>query len=209
MGETANSRERLLEAAADLMYARGYEAVSVADLCAAADARKGSFYHWWPSKRDLALAMLERAWEQNQSRMFDPIFKSAAPVAERFQAYADFLADGLAANQVRSGHVVGCRFGNFAVELSTRDEVIRERVAETMRRIAGVFEAAISDGIESGEIPGGIDAADAANAILAQMEGLMVVAKANNDPDAVRRLGRDCRVFLGLPGRANEKGRTH
>ena len=29
-----------------MMYARGYEAVSVADLCEAADARKGSFYHW-------------------------------------------------------------------------------------------------------------------------------------------------------------------
>ena len=41
-----NSRERLLEAANAMMYARGYGAVSVADLCEAADARKGSFYHW-------------------------------------------------------------------------------------------------------------------------------------------------------------------
>ena len=41
-----NSRERLLEAANAMMYARGYEAVSVAGLCEAADARKGSFYHW-------------------------------------------------------------------------------------------------------------------------------------------------------------------
>ena len=40
-----NSRERLLEAANAMMYARGYEAVSVADVCEAADARKGSFFH--------------------------------------------------------------------------------------------------------------------------------------------------------------------
>ena len=43
---SSNSRERLLEAADAMMYARGYEAVSVADLCEAADARKGRFYHW-------------------------------------------------------------------------------------------------------------------------------------------------------------------
>ena len=76
MLETQNSRERLLDAADALMYERGYEAVSVADLCAAADARKGSFYHWWPSKRDLALAMLDRAWERNCERLFDPIFNN-------------------------------------------------------------------------------------------------------------------------------------
>jgi len=201
MTETANSRERLLDAAADLMYERGYEAVSVADLCAAADARKGSFYHWWPSKRDLAIAMLERAWEQNRARMFDPIFGSDAPVVERFQRYADFLADGLAANRRRTGHVVGCRFGNFAVELSTRDDAVRERVADTFARIAGVFEAAIREGMESGEIAAGTDAHDTAQAILAQMEGLMVVAKAKDDPQVLRRLGRDAARLLGAaPG---------
>ena len=42
---SSNSRERLLEALDAMMYARGYEAVSVADLCEAADARKGSFFH--------------------------------------------------------------------------------------------------------------------------------------------------------------------
>ncbi|MEL0020281.1 MAG: TetR/AcrR family transcriptional regulator [Rickettsiales bacterium] len=201
MTETANSRERLLDAAADLMYARGYEAVSVADLCAAADARKGSFYHWWPSKRDLAIAMLERAWEQNRARMFDPIFGSDAPVVERFQRYADFLADGLATNRRRTGHVVGCRFGNFAVELSTRDDAVRERVADTFARIAGVFEAAIREGMKSGEIAAGTDAHDTAQAILAQMEGLMVVAKAKDDPQVLRRLGRDAARLMGAaPG---------
>ena len=66
MLETQNSRERLLDAADALMYDRGYEAVSVAYLCAAADARKDNL---WPSKRDLALAMLGLAWERNCKRL--------------------------------------------------------------------------------------------------------------------------------------------
>ena len=46
MVRNSNFRERLLDAVDALMYARGYEAVSVTDLCEAADACKGSFYHW-------------------------------------------------------------------------------------------------------------------------------------------------------------------
>jgi TetR/AcrR family transcriptional repressor of nem operon len=57
--------ERLLDAAADLMYARRYEAVGVAEFCARADTRKGSFYYWWPSKQALAIAMLERVWKRS------------------------------------------------------------------------------------------------------------------------------------------------
>jgi len=174
MLETQNSRERLLDAADELMYERGYEAVSVADLCAAADARKGSFYHWWPSKRD-----------------------------------AEFLADGLAANRDKTGHVVGCRFGNFAVELSTRDNVVRERVANTLSLIAGMFETAIRGAMKRGELPDGLDATDIACAILAQMEGLMVIAKANDDPDMLRRLGRDALKLMGLDVPEAKKRRSH
>ena len=90
---SSNSRERLLEAADAMLYARGYEAVSVADLCEAADARKGSFYHWWPSKRDLALAMIDRAWRRNLESVFEPIFDTDDPVLKKFTNYANRLAD--------------------------------------------------------------------------------------------------------------------
>lgn len=209
MLETQNSRERLLDAADALMYERGYEAVSVADLCAAADARKGSFYHWWPSKRDLALAMLDRAWERNCERLFDPIFNNDDTVVEKFLNYAEFLANGLAANRDKTGHVVGCRFGNFAVELSTRDSVVRERVAKTLSLIAGMFETAIHAAMKRGELPDNLDATDIACAILAQMEGLMVIAKANDDPDMLRRLGRDSLKLMGLDVPEAKKRRSH
>ena len=202
-----NSRERLLDAADELMYARGYEAVSVADLCDAADARKGSFYHWWPSKRDLTLAMLDRAMERNRTRLFEPIFGQEALAIDKFRRYADALADGLAANRDKSGHVVGCRFGNFAVELSTRDATVRERVAAALSEIGEVFEMAIQEGIDTGEISASIDPANGAMTILAIMEGLMVLSKANDDPDLLRRLADD--VERLLTSGAQEKRRPH
>ncbi|MBG04977.1 MAG: TetR family transcriptional regulator [Rhodospirillaceae bacterium] len=209
MVRSSNSRERLLEAADALMYARGYEAVSVADLCEAADARKGSFYHWWPSKRDLALAMIDRAWQRNLEFVFEPIFDTDDPVLEKFTNYADRLADGLIESLKSTGHVAGCRYGNFAVELSTRDSVIREKVAATFQKIAAYFEQAIRDGIRAGELADDVDAEDTATAILSLMEGHMVLAKAQNDPEALRRLARDTVRLLVGNGYANEKRRPH
>ena len=188
MLERQNSRERLLDAADALMHDRGYEAVSVAYLCAAADARIGNL---WPSKRDLALAMLGRAWERNCKRLFDPIFNNDDTVIEKFLNYGEFLANGFTANREKAGHMVGCRFGNFAAELSTRDSVVHERVSKTLILIAGMFETAIHAAMKRGELADNLDATDIACAILAPMEGLMVIAKANNDPDMLRRLGRD------------------
>ena len=153
--------------------------------------------------------MLDRAWERNCERLFDPIFNNDDTVVEKFLNYAEFLANGLAANREKTGHVVGCRFGNFAVELSTRDSVVRERVAKTLSLIAGMFETAIHAAMKRGELPDNLDATDIACAILAQMEGLMVIAKANDDPDMLRRLGRDSLKLMGLDVPEAKKRRSH
>ena len=46
-GHDTSTRQRLLDAADVLMHERGYEAVGVAELCNAADAKKGSFYFFF------------------------------------------------------------------------------------------------------------------------------------------------------------------
>ena len=113
MLETQNSRERLLDAADALMYDRGYEAVSVAYLCAAADARKDNL---WPSKRDLALVMLGLAWERNCKRLFDPIFNNDDMVIEKFLNYGEFLANGFTANRLHELMIAITRFSQPFVE---------------------------------------------------------------------------------------------
>ena len=62
MGRTSDARERLIASAIDLIGARSYRAVSVDDLCAHAGVNKGSFYHFFPAKRDLALAAIDLQW---------------------------------------------------------------------------------------------------------------------------------------------------
>jgi TetR/AcrR family transcriptional repressor of nem operon len=185
------ARERLLVAASDLMLERGYEATGVAELCALAGAPKGSFYHWWPSKQALAVAVLDRQWERARERVFEPAFGPGGPIGEQFSRYTELLVAGVRREVERSGCVNGCPFGNFAVELATRDPVIRGRAEEILSEMRGVFARAIAAAQEAGELPAELDAADVAEAVLAQLEGLFLLAKARNEPAVIERLPRD------------------
>jgi len=77
----AVSRKKLLDAALYVIRAKGYSAARVEDICEAAGLTKGSFFHHFSSKEDLALAAAEHF-----SAFADGIF-SAAP----YQAFTDPL----------------------------------------------------------------------------------------------------------------------
>jgi TetR/AcrR family transcriptional regulator, transcriptional repressor for nem operon len=193
------ARERLLTVASSLIHERGYEATGVAELCEAAGVPKGSFYYWWPSKQALALAVLDRQWERVREQVFEPAFGSGGPIGEQFARYTELLVAGTRREVEQSGSVNGCPFGNLAVELATRDHVIRGRAEEILAEIRGAFANAMEAAKEAGELPADLDAADRAEAILAHMEGLFVIAKARNEPAVFERLPLDIGHLTALP----------
>jgi TetR/AcrR family transcriptional regulator, transcriptional repressor for nem operon len=190
--------ERLLVAASKLMHERGYEATGVAELCEAAGAPKGSFYHWWPSKQALALAMLERQWERAREHVFEPAFGPGGSLGEQFARYTRLLVASARREVEETGRVNGCPFGNLAVELANRDHVIGSRADEILSEIRGVFASAIAGAEDVGELPADLDATDLAEAILAHLEGLFVLAKVRNEPAVFERLPRDIRRLAAL-----------
>jgi TetR/AcrR family transcriptional regulator, transcriptional repressor for nem operon len=193
------ARERLLVAASSLMHARGYEATGVAELCEAAGAPKGSFYYWWPTKQALALAMLDRQWDLARERVLEPAFAAGGPIVQQFARYTELLIASLRDEVEQTGTVHGCPFGNLVVELATRDQVISSRAEEILSEIRRVFATAIAAAEESGELPADLDSDDLAEAILAHLEGLFVIAKARNDPTVFERLPRDIGRLLAWP----------
>jgi TetR/AcrR family transcriptional repressor of nem operon len=70
MGRTSDARDRLIESGQGLMHERGFTAVGVSEVCAHAGVNKGSFYHFFPSKQELALAVIAR-YAEEADRMFE------------------------------------------------------------------------------------------------------------------------------------------
>ena len=182
-------RQRLLRAADRLMYAKGYEAVGVAEVCREAGVQKGSFYHFFASKQDLAVEMLDRSWARTRTAIFASAFDDDRRAVDSITRYGDLLAERLTVGRSDVGVVAGCRFGNFAVELSAHDEVIRAKIDEIFGEMSSIIEATIRRGIDAGDVSDDLDPAEAAADVVAVMEGLMVMAKARQDPAPLQRLG--------------------
>ena len=180
------------------MWLKGYEAVGVAELCEVAGTPRGSFYHWWPSKQALAVSMLERRWQTLRTRLFEPVFGGDDDLGSQLDRYGDRLVSYLQRAQRDSGIVPGCPFGNFAAELAPRETGVRDAVDGVFADMRSLFADAIRAGVVRGDVAADVDAGDGAEALCAHMEGLMILAKARNDPTVLARFARDARRLLGM-----------
>ena len=82
MGRTSDARERLIEEASRLFHQRSYEGVGVQELCDAAEIHKGSFYHFFKSKDELAAAVIDAYWVAIRDELLTPaLARDLTPLA--------------------------------------------------------------------------------------------------------------------------------
>lgn len=189
MGRTSDAKENLIESAIELIGTRSYNAVGVQELCKHAGVKKGSFYHFFPSKRDLTLETLDAMWKKFKEDMLDPVFHSDASTIEKFNTMLKNSYEYQSMAKDSFGCVTGCGIGNLALELSTQDEAIRTKIEEIFGEWASYFEEVIIEAVNSGDMPAETDPKASAQAILAYIEGVSLLSKTFNDPEMIRRLG--------------------
>ena len=187
MGRTSDARERLIHSTIELIHARSYASVGVNELCEHAGVKKGSFYHFFLSKRDLTSAALDEVARWYERDIYKPAFARDLPPLERIQRYFQLVYEYHASLTEAAGRMGGCHFGNLAVEMSTQDEVIREKVKRMFESGVATFEQVLREAVAAGDLPG-IDVSVAAHALLAYSEGVVLLAKTWNDPEMIRRL---------------------
>lgn len=148
----ADSRQRLLDAARELMWLGSYGGVSVDDLCRQAEVNKGSFYHHFASKGALAVAAFDAHWEEMRPAL-DGIFSSQVPPLERFDRYA--AANGViqAQKQAEHGRVLGCPYTSLGCEAGAHEAGLREVAALKAALSCRYFTSAIRDAQAQGLIP--------------------------------------------------------
>jgi TetR/AcrR family transcriptional repressor of nem operon len=190
MGRTSDAKERLIDSAVTLIHARSYSTVSVDDLCAQAGVNKGSFYHFFPTKRDLAVAAIERQWAAARQHVLDPAFAPDIAPLERIPRLFRLAAELQGQSEAPSSSVPGCPFGNLAAELGTQDAVIRDKLREVFAGYGAYFEHALHEAQAAGEI-GPLDVPAVARTLLACFEGALLLAKTYNDAAIIAHLGRN------------------
>jgi len=191
-------KERLTDAAMDLIWENSYGATSVDAICERAGAKKGSFYYFFKSKSELAAAALEADWSKKRTQM-DAIFSPTVPPLERLERYFDFVHDRLAELQKKCGSILGCPLLSIGSEVSTQDQLVREAIDRIMDRKVNYFISAVRDAAAQGLI----DAPDPeakARALFACYQGTMAQARIQNDVELLRDFKNVAMDVLGMKG---------
>jgi TetR/AcrR family transcriptional repressor of nem operon len=182
MAETPeNSRTRLLTATIDLVRANGYAATRVEEICAAAGVTKGSFFHHFASKEDLAIAA-GRHWGERSAALF-----AQAP----YMAKSDPLERLLGYIRFRKGMIEGdiwewsCYAGTTIQETHASHPDIRDACAggieAHLMHLRLLIQMALADyPVQK------LDLTSLAIHIQAVVQGAIIMAKSRQDPQAAR-----------------------
>lgn len=200
MNATPDTRQCLVDAARDLISARSYHAVGVQEICGQAGVRKGSFYHFFDTKRDLALAALDDMANHFSHNVFAQAFDDDIAPLARIERFFDAVYAYHRQVQAATGHVQGCPFGNLAGELGSQEETVREKVDGIFSMVEVAIDKTLQDAIQAGDLAP-VDTAAAARAIFAYTEGLILYAKTRNDAEIIRDLGRRALLLATATGR--------
>jgi len=182
------TRERLIDSAIELLGKRSYNSVGVQELCEHAEVKKGSFYHFFPSKRDLTIVALDTIWENFKTQMLLPILESDSEPVEKLRTMMEEGYKHQVNSKSSNGCVSGCNIGNLAIELSTQDEEIRMKIESIFDEWTEYIELLIQDAISRGQISSKINVRATAQALLAFVEGILLMGKTYNDPEVMKNI---------------------
>ena len=176
------AKEKLIRTARNLMLAQGYPITSVDDIIEAAGVSKGSFYHYFDSKEELALTAMHEFLADGASLMMDGPFRDIADPRNRSIA---FLKHVESVAMRLWDH--GCLLVMFSVELAGTSPRVREETSavliDLIDRVGSILRPLTKEG--GGNMPMTADAM--ANMYMAIIDGSLVFARATGDSSCIAR----------------------
>src|SRR3982751_2660152 len=119
MGRVSDARERLMGAMTELIWTGSYGSTTIDQICDRAGVKKGSFYHFFESKADLAAAALDEDWQRRRTEL-DAIFSPTVPPLDRIRKYCDYSYQIQGEIHKKCGSVLGCPLFCLGSEVSTQ-----------------------------------------------------------------------------------------
>jgi TetR/AcrR family transcriptional repressor of nem operon len=196
MPRVSDAKEKLTEAALGLIWASGYGATSVDDICERAQVKKGSFYHFFKSKAELEVAALEAHWRRSR-QWWNDVFSPSTPPLERFENYFNFVLKRQEQLRDEWGAVLGCPLCTVGSEVSTQEKEICQKAQEIQSHYLKYMESAIRDADAQGLLVAA-DPAAKARMLFAYVQGLLSQARITNSLEPLKSLRTGGMALLGV-----------
>ncbi len=167
------TRDKLLKAAFEEIYRRGFQAASLDTILAKAGVTKGALYHHFPDKASLGYAVVDEVVKGLLLERWGVLEPPRADPVTALQRILRRRATSLTTREVE----LGCPLNNLAQEMSPLDQRFRRGVNATFDIWTGAVAKDLERGQEEGTVRRDVDAGKIAGFVVASIEGSFGLAK--------------------------------
>lgn len=170
-----DTRTRIVMAAMELFWLKGFNSTSVADILSRSQVNSGSLYHFFPGKQDVLAGVLEAYRDGIREMLLRPAWEGVDDPVDRvfalLAAYRGMIVD--------TDTLYGCPIGSLALELHEPDPKVRELLAANFNAWTLAIEGCL-DAAED-RFPADLDRRALAEFVLTTMEGGVMQARTHRD----------------------------
>jgi AcrR family transcriptional regulator len=173
------TRDRIVAAAADLMYRHGVAGTSIPAVRDAAGVSSSQVYHYFADKDDLTRAVI--AFQSEAILTSQASSLATLDSIEALRAWRDVMVDA-----ARRDHGAGgCPLGSLSSELSDEHPWARDALAASFTAWSEAIRVGLGAMIDNGTLPRETDPSRLALALLASLQGGLLLAQAQRGTNAL------------------------
>lgn len=193
-----DTKVRILDAAQALVLERGFAATPVDEIIRATDLTKGAFFHHFPSKADLAQALLQRYAAEDLS-LFDRLSERADELSDDplqrtllflslFEEFVENMPDPFP----------GCMFASYIYEGQQFGTSVHDLIESALKHWTECYENKFEALIADRKPKLDVTAKQLAEMVVCIMEGAFLLARAYDESAIIIRQSRQFREYLRL-----------
>jgi TetR/AcrR family transcriptional regulator, transcriptional repressor for nem operon len=175
MPKRTSTYQRIVESALYLFWLQGYTATGISDILQRSDAKPGSFYHFFKTKEELLLAVLEVYLQTLRPIVVEPVAVRLRDPIDRVFGILEFYRGNLLA----TGCTYGCPIGRLALEIPEEQFRVHKRLADNFDGWTTAVQAFLEDARE--RLPAKTNLPTLAKFVLTVMEGGVMQSRAQRE----------------------------
>jgi TetR/AcrR family transcriptional repressor of nem operon len=199
----AVTRERILDAAQDLVLDRGYVGMTVEHVLHRVGITKGAFFHHFKTKDDLAKALLRR-FADRDAQVYSETRERAEKLSDdplqQMLIFIRLFEDMF--GELKEPYP-GCLFASYLYELQQFDDETRGLIRDSFIKWRELLKEKFEAILRKYPAQTKVDAASLADAFTVVLEGAFITGKAMNEPEVVSEQLRHFRNYVELLFRKN------
>ena len=178
---TTDTKQRIIEAAAQAMIAKSYNGVGLNEILTEAGVPKGSFYHFFKSKENLGIAVVEKAAADKCTRLRGHYSDRTKSPIRRIRGVFDEARQDLLEDNVRTE----CVFCKLALEQAALSKPMQAAIRAAFDQFRTLTAQAIREAQAAGEIDANLDAERLSDFMVVSFHGAMIRVEIDDDLVAI------------------------